>query len=60
MRPLIALLLLSLVMPLGGCVLLAAGVIGAAIERQHQQWNYNRWNYYRQQHFYGDYYNRRR
>jgi hypothetical protein len=34
----IALLLLSLSLPLGGCALLAAGVAGAWIENQNHDW----------------------
>jgi hypothetical protein len=32
--------LLIVAQSLGGCVLLAAGVIGAEVEKNHQQWCY--------------------
>jgi hypothetical protein len=52
MRLLVALLLLSLMFPLGGCALIAAGFVGAALERhqweqQRQQYYYHQWGRYR-------------
>jgi TRAP-type mannitol/chloroaromatic compound transport system permease large subunit len=52
-RIFLAAILLGIACATSGCALIAAGVIGASVERQHRDWcrfhtqESNCWNYYR-------------